>query len=316
MSCCDHLSLLVISVLALVVTIGALLLALWRSRLGRTITSILLPLTLRIVGILSWASLRGTIALLLWWVALLTRVLLLRRVSLLLGRTLLVCFLLLAVLGVTLLWRSVGRHWPLPHDVVSLVDLTHHAHGVLLSLIMLSTTTRRHAILLGGRLLVHHWALIWLHVHVWPWPIVAHGLALGHVHLALSWHALGRGDGVIVTTHGAVAAGGHIHCATRHVGGLVGARAGTLHGHVIRTRHLSIHLVRHVWGWGATADHPLRGHVVTVRRLRRGSALGHSTRAHGHVLSGRSRKEGLHVLIGVCYRGQIHQISVQHLLIM
>lgn len=28
-----------------------------------------------------------------------------------------------------------------------------------------------------------------------------------------------------------------------------------------------------------------------------------------------SREEGLHVLIGVCYRRQVHQISVQHLLI-
>lgn len=52
------------------------------------------------------------------------------------------------------------------------------------------------------------------------------------------------------------------------------------------TRHLSIHLVLHVWGWRATADHTLRGHVVTVRRLRGGSALVHPTRAHGHVLSG------------------------------
>lgn len=42
-----------------------------------------------------------TVALLLWWVALLTRVLLLRWVPLLLRRALLVCFLLLAVLGVT-----------------------------------------------------------------------------------------------------------------------------------------------------------------------------------------------------------------------
>lgn len=58
----------------------------------------------------------------------------------------------------TLLRRSVGRHWPLPHDMVSLVNLTHHAHGVLLSLVVLSTTTRRHVILLGGRLLVHHGA--------------------------------------------------------------------------------------------------------------------------------------------------------------
>lgn len=53
------------------------------------------------------------------------------------------------------------------------------------------------------------------------------------------------------------------------------------------TRHLSIHLVLHVWGWRATADHTLRGHVVTVRRLRGGSTLVHPARAHGHVLSGR-----------------------------
>lgn len=53
------------------------------------------------------------------------------------------------------------------------------------------------------------------------------------------------------------------------------------------TRHLSIHLVRHVWGWRATTDHALRGHVVTVRRLRGGSTLVHPSRAHGYVLSGR-----------------------------
>lgn len=73
-----------------------------------------------------------------------------------------------------------------------------------------------------------------LHVHVGPRPVVPHGLALGHVHLALGWDALGRRDGVIVTAHRAVAAGGHIHRATGHVWGLVGARTGTLHGHVIR----------------------------------------------------------------------------------
>lgn len=146
----------------------------------------------------------------------------------------------------TLLRGSVRGHWPLSHHMVPLVDLPHHAHWVLLSLVMLSCTTRRHVILLGGRLLVHHgscWApwrekkthihkklsktakkrriakqlparprdvlqggkettsareeqqmsrftLIWLHVHVWPGPIVSHGLPLGHVHLVLSWHAL------------------------------------------------------------------------------------------------------------------------------
>jgi len=76
--------------------------------------------------------------------------------------------------------------------------------------------------------------LSWLHVHVWPGPIVPHGLALGYVHWALSWYALGRRDGVIVTTHRAMAAGGHIHRATGHVRGLVGAWSGPLHGHVIR----------------------------------------------------------------------------------
>lgn len=57
-----------------------------------------------------------------------------------------------------MLWGSVGRHWPLPHDMVPLADLAHHAHWVLLSLVVLSATTRGHVILLGGRLLVHHGA--------------------------------------------------------------------------------------------------------------------------------------------------------------
>lgn len=56
----------------------------------------------------------------------------------------------------TLLRGSVRGHWPLSHHMVPLVDLAHHAHWVLLSLVMLSCTTRRHVILLGGRLLVHH----------------------------------------------------------------------------------------------------------------------------------------------------------------
>lgn len=60
--------------------------------------------------------------------------------------------------GNTLLWGSVGRHRPLPHDMVPLVDLAHHTHWGLLPLVVLSTTTRRHVILLRGRLLVHHGA--------------------------------------------------------------------------------------------------------------------------------------------------------------
>lgn len=75
--------------------------------------------------------------------------------------------------------------------------------------------------------------LIWRHVHVWSRCVVAHGLPLGHVHLVLHWHALGRGDSVIVTTHRPVAAGWQVHRAAGHVGGLVGTWPGTLHGHVI-----------------------------------------------------------------------------------
>lgn len=53
------------------------------------------------------------------------------------------------------------------------------------------------------------------------------------------------------------------------------------------TRHLSIHLVLHVGGWRAAADHAVRGHAVAVGGLRWGPALVHSARAHGHILSGR-----------------------------
>lgn len=56
----------------------------------------------------------------------------------------------------TLLWRPVGRHWPLAHDVVALVHLAHHAHGILLTLVVLPAATRGHVVLLGRWLLVHH----------------------------------------------------------------------------------------------------------------------------------------------------------------
>lgn len=65
------------------------------------------------------------------------------------------------------------------------------------------------------------------------------------------------------------------------------------------TRHLSIHLVLHVRGWRATADHTLRRHVVTVRRLRGRPTLIHPTRAHGHVLSGWLQTQ-THTLAVVC----------------
>lgn len=68
------------------------------------------------------------------------------------------------------------------------------------------------------------------------------------------------------------------------------------------TRHLSIHLVLHVWGWRATTDHTLRGHVVTVRRLRGGSTLVHPTRAHGHVLSGRLQAHNIDTKTHISWR--------------
>lgn len=40
-----------------------------------------------------------------------------------------------------------------------------------------------------------------------------------------------------------------------------------------------------------------------------------ATCTHSAINNTHSREEGLHVLVGVCYRRQIHQISVQHLLI-
>lgn len=55
----------------------------------------------------------------------------------------------------TLLGRPVGQHGSLPHDVVALAHLPHHGHGVLLALVMRSSTWG-HVVLLGGRLLVHH----------------------------------------------------------------------------------------------------------------------------------------------------------------
>ena len=58
----------------------------------------------------------------------------------------------------TLLWGSVRGHGPLPHDMVARVDLTHHAHGILLALVVLPATPRGYVVLLGGRLLVHHGA--------------------------------------------------------------------------------------------------------------------------------------------------------------
>lgn len=175
------------------------------------------------------------------------------------------------------------------HDMVALVDLPHH-DGVLLPLVMLPSTTRGHVVLLGGRLLVHHRTLIWLHVHVWSRSIVAHSLSLCHVHLALCGHALRGGDSVVVAAHRAVAAGRHVHGAALHGGGLVRPGTRALHGHVIWTRHLSIHLVLHVRGRGAAANHPLRRHAVAMRRLRRGTTLVHPTRAHWHILSGWSWK--------------------------
>lgn len=73
--------------------------------------------------------------------------------------------------------------------------------------------------------------LVRLHVHAGSGAVVGHWLALAHVHLALAGNALGGGYCVIVGSHRAVTAGGHVHGTTGHVGRLVWTR--TLYGHVV-----------------------------------------------------------------------------------
>lgn len=90
--------LLVISILALLVAIGPLLLCGWAG-LRRPVAPILLALSLLVAGVLRRGSLGWPVARLLAWVALLVGVLLLVP-RLLLGRTLLVPRLLLAILRV------------------------------------------------------------------------------------------------------------------------------------------------------------------------------------------------------------------------
>lgn len=96
---CKYFSLLVISILSLVIPVRPLLRGLGWPRLGWSVTSILLPLPLRVVRVLrTWTTLRRTVALLLSWVALLPWVLLLLGWISLLGRWSLVSILLLAIL--------------------------------------------------------------------------------------------------------------------------------------------------------------------------------------------------------------------------
>lgn len=151
------------------------------------------------------------------------------------------------------MWRSIGRHLSLAHHVTALVNLTHQPHGCLLSLVMLRTS-RWHAVLLRRRLLVHHGTLIWLHIHVWSGTIVSHWLPLTHCHLVLHGHALGRWHRMVVASHGAVATRRHIHGAVRHAE-LTGSRS--LHWHMVRPRHLAVHLVLHVWCRRAPTHHSI-----------------------------------------------------------
>lgn len=72
--------------------------------------------------------------------------------------------------------------------------------------------------------------LVWLHIHVWSGPIVAHRLSLAHCHLILHWHALWRWHWVIIATHGPVATWRHIHGTVCHIE-LV--RSRSLHRHMV-----------------------------------------------------------------------------------
>lgn len=72
--------------------------------------------------------------------------------------------------------------------------------------------------------------LVWLHIHVWSGPIVAHGLTLAHCHLILHWHALRWWHWVIIATHGPMATWRHIHGTVCHIE-LV--RSRSLHRHMV-----------------------------------------------------------------------------------
>lgn len=58
---------------------------------------------------------------------------------------------------------------------------------------------------------------------------------------------------------------------------------------------------------------------VAYRHVSHVSSVVLYTHTHTHARTASNtthrREEGLHVLVGVCYRRQIHQISVQHLLV-
>lgn len=165
--------------------------------------------------------------------------------------------------------------------MISLVNLAHHSHGWLLSLVMLATCLW-HVVLLGRRLLVHHWTLVWLHVHVWSGTIVAHRLPLAHSHLILHGHTLRGWHRVIIAAHRPMATRRHVHGTVRHVE-LV--RSRSLHRHMVRSRHLAVHLVLHVWCRRAPTYQPVGRHVVRARRRGR-AALTHPSRTHRHILCG------------------------------
>lgn len=81
------------------------------------------------------------------------------------------------------MWWPIGGHRPLSHNMIT---LTHHAHGILLALVMLCTATSgRDVVLLGGCLLVHYGPLVGLHVNVGARAVSAYGLSLAYIHLTL-----------------------------------------------------------------------------------------------------------------------------------
>ena len=124
--------------------------------------------------------------------------------------------------------------------------------------------------------------LIWLHIHVWSGTIVSHWLPLTHCHLVLHGHALGWQHRMVVTSHGAMATWRHIHGAVCHAE-LTGSRS--LHWHMVRPRHLAVHLVLHVWCRRAPTHHSIWRHVVRAGRGWR-ATLTHPSRTHWHSLCG------------------------------
>lgn len=99
----------------------------------------------------------------------------------------------------------------------------------------------------------------------------------------------------------------HAHASGRH-GGLT----RLLHGHVVGTvTDLALH---EGGGWQAGTQRVAQ--IALGVKALAGAGLAHPSGAQIHALCWWRREQRLHILIGIGYSCQIHQISVQDLLIL